>query len=76
MLITVEINNEKAFHFLEKIQEMEGFVEVTHIDGQTQDILLPIKKAHIPSLRLSKPFLTSEQIEHDFQQMRAEWDNI
>jgi hypothetical protein len=77
MLITLEINTENADEFMNLVQSIKDFMRFKKIQLQEMklDIIPPKIECDVTTLKISEPFLSSEQIDNEIENMRNEWEN-
>ncbi len=72
MLLTLEIDEHEAVDFLQAVRLLKGFRKVR----EAQNVFALPAQIHIDirTLCLETPFLTSEQIDQDLNEIRNEWE--
>jgi hypothetical protein len=73
MLLTLEIDEHEADNFLQAVRLLKGFRQVK----EPQNVVaLPTQTTtDIRTLCLETPFLTSEQIDQDLNELKNEWES-
>lgn len=73
MLLTLEIDEHEADEFLQAVRLLKGFRKVR--EPQSSFVLPAQTTIDIRTLCLETPFLTSEQIDQDLNELRNEWES-
>jgi len=71
MIIRIKVENQKGGPFLEKIKEIDGFVEVQSIDNETSNDKSTFK---ISNLRMKLSPEAAERLNRELSDLRLEWE--